>query len=182
MYTHKFNVFANIVYPVQIITSEVITRQKQNHSQYTYFCFHFLFSSHFYYLCIFLLCCRSIFPWYPLRYTKFRNGGLVGGFAISSDGYFWTPLTSLFLNKAIKCCYAFSYLDCKEHFGNKIILIWRNFLFLSLKRFTCLKVLSIWTSTLRSCFVWWRTYDVRSAHWRVNNKIKIKFTLLQWIP
>ena len=26
MYTHKFNVFANSVYPVQIITSEVINR------------------------------------------------------------------------------------------------------------------------------------------------------------
>ena len=36
MYTHKFKVFANIVYPVQIITSEVIIRwfwQKQKKQQ-----------------------------------------------------------------------------------------------------------------------------------------------------
>ena len=25
-------------------------------------------------------------------------------------------------------------------------------------------------------------YDIRNAHWRVNNKIKRKFTLFQWIP
>ena len=42
-----------------------------------------------YYCCIFLLCPVSIFPWYQLKYTKFRNGGLVGGFVISSDGYFF---------------------------------------------------------------------------------------------
>ena len=31
----------------------------------------------------------SIFPWYLIEiYTKFRNGCLVGGFAIPSDGYF----------------------------------------------------------------------------------------------
>ena len=41
-----------------------------------------------YYLFIFLLCPVSVFPWYQLKYTKFRNGGLVVGFAIFSDGYF----------------------------------------------------------------------------------------------
>ena len=25
-------------------------------------------------------------------------------------------------------------------------------------------------------------YDVKNAHWRVNNKIKRKFTLFRWIP
>ena len=48
---------------------------------------------------------------------------------------FLTPLISLFLNKTIKYWYAFSYLECKEHFDNKIILICRNFMFLSRQRF-----------------------------------------------
>ena len=29
----------------------------------------------------------------------------------------------------------------------------------------------------RSWFVWWRSYDVRSVHWRLNNIVKRKFTL-----
>ena len=29
-----------------------------------------------------------------VKYTKFRNGGLVGGSAISSDGYFYNLLSS----------------------------------------------------------------------------------------
>ena len=32
---------------------------------------------------------------------------------------FLTPLTSLFLSKTIKCWYAFSQLECKEHFGKQ---------------------------------------------------------------
>ena len=35
------------------------------------------------------------------------------------------------------------FLECEEHFGTKIILICRNFLFLSLNRFTCLKALNV---------------------------------------
>ena len=43
-----------------------------------------------FHLCIFLLCSVSILPWYLIDiHTKFRNGGLVGGFAISSDGCFY---------------------------------------------------------------------------------------------
>ena len=49
---------------------------------------------------------------------------------------FFNSSTSLFLNKTIKFWYAFSQLECKEHFGYKIVLIFRNFLFLS-PAFTC---------------------------------------------
>ena len=106
MYTHKFNVFANIVYPVQIITSEVIimiwtkikkigkrTRKNKIILSTPVFVFTYYFGHISYYLCIFLLCSRSIYPWYRLKYTKFRNGCLVRGFAISSDilfiYFFW---------------------------------------------------------------------------------------------
>ena len=53
------------------------------------FVFTYYFGHILYYFCIFLLCSRSVYTWYQLKYTKFRNGGLVGGFAISSDGYFF---------------------------------------------------------------------------------------------
>ena len=53
------------------------------------FVFTYYFGHISYYLCIFLLCSCSIYPWYRLKYTKFRNGGLVRGFAITSDGCFY---------------------------------------------------------------------------------------------
>ena len=53
------------------------------------FVFTYYFSHISYYFWSFLLCSCSIYTWYRLKYTKFRNGGLVGGFAISSDGYFF---------------------------------------------------------------------------------------------
>ena len=43
--------------------------------------------------------------------------------ADSTSLFFLTSLTSLFLSKTIKCWYAFYYLECKEHFSNKIILM-----------------------------------------------------------
>ena len=100
MYIHRFKVFANNVYPVQIITSEddfdknkkkINKRTHKNkiiHSS-PFFVFTYYFGHISYYLCIFLLCSRSIYPWYRLKYTKFWNGGLVGGLAISPDGYFF---------------------------------------------------------------------------------------------
>ena len=37
----------------------------------------------------FLLCTVLIFLWYLIKiYTKFRSGGSIGGFSLSSDGYF----------------------------------------------------------------------------------------------
>ena len=82
-------------------------------------------------------------------------------------------ITFLFLSKTIKCWYAF-FVRCKEHFGNKIILIFQNFLLLSLQCFT--------SSTEHQChdvhvLFGDISYDVRSAHWHVNNKIKIKLPL-----
>ena len=49
-----------------------------------------------YYLCIFLLCSVPVFPWYLIEiYTKFKNGGLVVGFAISSDSYFYNTFAGI---------------------------------------------------------------------------------------
>ena len=94
--TYQFKVFANIVYSVQIIISEVIIRlfdknkTKTNKRTRKNKIIHItpIFVFNYYYLCMFLLCSRSIYPWYRLKYTKLRDGGLVGRFAISSDGYF----------------------------------------------------------------------------------------------
>ena len=70
---------------------------------------------------------------------SFRNSSVI--FIVSLThadpaSVFWTPLTSLFLNKAFKFWFAFSKLESREHFGKKIILFCRNFYF-SLQRFTC---------------------------------------------
>ena len=71
------------------------------------------------------------------------------------------------------------FLECKEHFGNKIILICQNFLFLSLQRFTC-SALNTDAMTIIIYFV----MEVMMSEMRisVNHKIKRKFTLFQWIP
>ena len=95
------------MYPLQIITSlsqllddfDKIKKNKINKNKRTrknktinstpIIVFTYYFGHISLFLCIFLLCPVSIFPWYRLKYTKFRNGGLVGGFAISSDGFFY---------------------------------------------------------------------------------------------
>ena len=83
---------------------------------------------------------------------------------VTSTSDFRTPLTSLFLNKTIKSWYAFSQLECKEHFGINIILICRN---LSTERRRH-DVHVLFGDVI---------YDARNAHWRVKNKINRKFTL-----
>ena len=86
-------------------------------------------------------------------------------------------ITSLFLNKTIKCWYAFSYLEFKEHFGINIILICRNFLFLSVSpgfhMFSTERPRHDAHAMFGDVI-----YDARNAHWPVNNKIR-KFTLFQ---
>ena len=71
----------------------------------------------------------------------------------------------------IKCWYAFSWLECKEHFGNKIILICRNyFVFVS----PALHMLSTERRRYGVHVLFGDvSYDVRSAHWRANKK-KVK--------
>ena len=99
MYTHKFKVFANIVYPVQTITSEItnkwiLTKKKKEYGKIIYYTPIIVFTYYFghisYYLCIFLLCSVSTFPWCLMEiYTKLKNSHLARGFSFSSDGYFW---------------------------------------------------------------------------------------------
>ena len=78
MYTHKFKVFANIVYPVQIIASQrksllddfsqnkknkrTCNNEIINRTPVIVLTYYFGHISH--YLCIFLLCSVSIFPRY----------------------------------------------------------------------------------------------------------------------
>ena len=71
------------------------TRKNKINHRTPIFVFTYYFGHLSYYLCIFLLCCRSIYTWYRLKYTKFRNGSFVGGFAISSGGYFSNGSASL---------------------------------------------------------------------------------------
>ena len=85
MYTHKFNVFVNIVYPIQK------NHIRSHKGDFDKFLFSLIILSHFIlFLYLFTLLCFSVSMNILLKlYTNFRNGGLVGGFSIPSDGYFF---------------------------------------------------------------------------------------------
>ena len=84
------------------------------------------------------------------------------------------------LNYQVLVCILFK-LECKEHFSIKIIWICRNFFFLFVT--PALDMLSTERRRFDVHVLFDDVcYDVRNAHWCVNNIIKRKFTLFQWIP
>ena len=106
MCTHKLKVFTNIVYPVQIITSKITIRwfwqnKIKKDAKIKSLTVHLLLFS-----LIILARFHSIFASFYfalfqyvhdiwLKYYRFRNGGLVGEFASSSDGYFLAELSKI---------------------------------------------------------------------------------------